>query len=199
MVEDSSNFRRPNETSSEASSSGSGNNFDRNAAAAGFNAVPGAGACNSGGSGEATNSFGNIGSAAASTGYGGGYGGTHEANAMGNSGFFGISGAGARGGEFINQAGGMGDQAVNAGRIGRIQYFNCNFRGGGGDSGSLVFFHDKNNQKQVFAYGVCEVDELLLPEQHESASSCSFDEDESESEQEIEDENETTSESSEAE
>jgi hypothetical protein len=69
----------------------------------------------------------------------------------------------------------------------------------GGDSGSLVFFHDKNNQKQVFAYGVCEVDELLLPEQHESASSCCFDEDESESEQEMEDENETTSESSEAE
>ncbi|CAB4027208.1 Hypothetical predicted protein [Paramuricea clavata] len=52
----------------------------------------------------------------------------------------------------------------------------------GGDSGSLVFFHDKNNQKQVFAYGVCEVDELLLPEPHESASSCSFDEDEFESE-----------------
>jgi hypothetical protein len=51
----------------------------------------------------------------------------------------------------------------------------------------------------VFAYGVCEVDELLLPEQHESASSCSFDEDESESEQEIEDENETICESSEAE
>ena len=69
----------------------------------------------------------------------------------------------------------------------------------GGDSGSLVFFHDKNNLKQVFAYGVCEVDELLLPEQHESASSCSFDEDESESEQEIEDENETICESSEAE
>jgi hypothetical protein len=69
----------------------------------------------------------------------------------------------------------------------------------GGDSGSLVFFHDKNNQNQVFAYGVCEEDELLLPEQHESASSCCFDEDESESEQEIEDENETTSESSEAE
>jgi hypothetical protein len=58
----------------------------------------------------------------------------------------------------------------------------------GGDSGSLVFFHDKNNQKQVFAYGVCEVDEFLLPEQHESASSCCFDEDESESEQEVEDE-----------
>ncbi|CAB4038719.1 Hypothetical predicted protein, partial [Paramuricea clavata] len=69
----------------------------------------------------------------------------------------------------------------------------------GGDSGSLVFVHDKNNQKQVFAYGVCEVDELLLPEQHELASSYCFDEDESESEQEIEDENETTSESFEAE
>ncbi|CAB4037329.1 Hypothetical predicted protein, partial [Paramuricea clavata] len=61
-------------------------------------------------------------------------------------------------------------------------------------------FDDKNNQKQVFAYGVnCEVDELLLPEHYESSSSCCFDEDESYSEQEIEDENETTSESSEAE
>ena len=40
----------------------------------------------------------------------------------------------------------------------------------GGDSGSLVFSHDKNNQKQVFASGVCEVGELLLPEQHESAN-----------------------------
>ena len=56
----------------------------------------------------------------------------------------------------------------------------------GGDSGSLVFFHVKNNQKQVFAYGVCEVDELFLPGQHES-------------EQEMEDENETISERSEAE
>jgi glucan-binding YG repeat protein len=52
----------------------------------------------------------------------------------------------------------------------------------GSDSGSLVFFNDKNNKKQVFAYGVCEVDELLLQEQHKSASSCSFDDDESESE-----------------
>ncbi len=43
----------------------------------------------------------------------------------------------------------------------------------GGDSGSLVFFYDKNNQKQVFAYGVCEVDDLPLPEQHESTSSAS--------------------------
>ena len=35
-----------------------------------------------------------------------------------------------------------------------------------GDSGALVFFHDKNDKKQVFAYGVCEVDELnCLPEQ----------------------------------
>ena len=110
--------------------SGFGNNFGTNAAAAGFNAVPGAGAFNTGGSGEATNSFGNIGSAAASTGYGGGYGG-NQANAMGNSGFFGISGAAAEGGAFINQAGGMRNQAFNAGRIGPIQYFNCNFRGGG--------------------------------------------------------------------
>jgi hypothetical protein len=39
-----------------------------------------------------------------------------------------------------------------------------------GDSGSPVFFHDKNNQKHVFAYGVCEVDELLLPEEPESTS-----------------------------
>ncbi|CAB3989022.1 Hypothetical predicted protein [Paramuricea clavata] len=41
----------------------------------------------------------------------------------------------------------------------------------GGDSGSLVSFHDKNEKKQVFAYGVCEVDELRLPEQPESTSS----------------------------
>ena len=39
-----------------------------------------------------------------------------------------------------------------------------------GDSGSPVFFHDKNNQKQVFAYGAYEVDELLLPEEPESTS-----------------------------
>jgi hypothetical protein len=43
----------------------------------------------------------------------------------------------------------------------------------GGDSGSLVSFHDKNEKKQVFAYGVCEVDELRLPEQPESTSSAS--------------------------
>jgi hypothetical protein len=30
----------------------------------------------------------------------------------------------------------------------------------GGDSGSPVFFHDNNDQKQVFAYGVCEIDEI---------------------------------------
>ena len=36
-----------------------------------------------------------------------------------------------------------------------------------GDSGAPVWFHDKNNKKQVFAYGVCEVDELSLPEHHE--------------------------------
>ena len=38
-----------------------------------------------------------------------------------------------------------------------------------GDSGSLVFFIDKNNQKQVFAYGVCQVDELHLPAQQISS------------------------------
>ncbi|CAB4019348.1 Hypothetical predicted protein, partial [Paramuricea clavata] len=83
---------------------GSGNNFDSNAAATGFNAVPGAIAFNTGGSGEATNSFGNIGSAAASTGYGGGYGGT-QANAMDNSDFFGDSEDGA----FVNQSGRDGE------------------------------------------------------------------------------------------
>ncbi|CAB4043325.1 Hypothetical predicted protein [Paramuricea clavata] len=41
----------------------------------------------------------------------------------------------------------------------------------GGDSGSPVFFRDKCNQKQVFAYGVCEVDELLSPEELETTSS----------------------------
>ncbi|CAB4043183.1 Hypothetical predicted protein [Paramuricea clavata] len=42
----------------------------------------------------------------------------------------------------------------------------------GGDSGSLVFFHDKNDQKQVLAYGVCELDELpALIKPHESAQS----------------------------
>ena len=83
--------------------SGFGNNFDSNAAAAGFNAVPGASAFNTGGFGGATNSFGNIGSVAASTGYGG-----TQANAMGNSGFFGDSGDGAN----ANQAGGVGNQVV---------------------------------------------------------------------------------------
>ena len=83
--------------------SGFGNNFDSNAAAAGFNAVPGAGAFNTGGFGGVTNSFGNIGSVAATTGYGG-----TQANAMGNSGFFGVSGDGA----FANQSGGVGNQVV---------------------------------------------------------------------------------------
>ena len=87
--------------------SGFGNNFDSNAAAAGFNAAPGASAFNTGGFGGATNNFGNIGSAAASASYGGGYGGT-QANAMGNSGFFGNPGDGA----FVNQSGGMGNQVV---------------------------------------------------------------------------------------
>jgi hypothetical protein len=36
----------------------------------------------------------------------------------------------------------------------------------GGDSGSLVFFHDKNEKKQVFAYCVFQMDELHLPQQH---------------------------------
>ncbi|CAB4003641.1 Hypothetical predicted protein [Paramuricea clavata] len=83
--------------------SGSGNNSDRNAAAAGFNAVPSASAFNTGGFGGATHSFGNIGSVTASTGYGG-----TQANAMGNSGFFGDSGVGA----FVSQSGGVGHQAV---------------------------------------------------------------------------------------
>ena len=68
----------------------------------------------------------------------------------------------------------------------------------GGDSGALVYFLDKHDQKRVFAYGVCEVDDLLLPKQHESGSSCSFDESE-ESEEEMISENEMISESSEAE
>ena len=46
-----------------------------------------------------------------------------------------------------------------------------------GDSGALVFFHDKNNKKQVFAYGVCEVDELSFPEQQEPRSSNDSDSD----------------------
>ena len=83
--------------------SGFGNNSDSNAAAAGFNAAPGASAFNTGGFGGATNSFGNIGSVEASTGYGG-----TQANAMGNSGFFRNSGDGA----FVSQSGGVGNQAV---------------------------------------------------------------------------------------
>jgi hypothetical protein len=105
--------------------SGFGNNIDSNAAAARFNAAPGASAFNTEGSGEATNSFGNIGSAASAS-YGGGYGGT-QANAVGDSGFFGNSGDGV----FVNQSGGIGNQVVSAGRIGSVQYINCNFRGGG--------------------------------------------------------------------
>ena len=35
------------------------------------------------------------------------------------------------------------------------------------DSGSLVFFHDKNNQRQAFAYCVYEVDELILANHEE--------------------------------
>jgi hypothetical protein len=80
--------------------SGFGNNFDSNAAAAGFNAAPGASAFNTGGFGGATNNFGNIGSVAASTGHGG-----TQANAMGNSGFYGISEA--HGAVFVNQTGGV--------------------------------------------------------------------------------------------
>ena len=33
-----------------------------------------------------------------------------------------------------------------------------------GDSGALVFYHDKNDVKHVFAYGVVEVDGLFLPD-----------------------------------
>ena len=40
-----------------------------------------------------------------------------------------------------------------------------------GDSGALVLFYDKNNVKQIFAYGVCEVDELYFPKQHGLGSS----------------------------
>ena len=39
-----------------------------------------------------------------------------------------------------------------------------------GDSGSPVFFYDKNNKKQVFAYAVCQVDSLFLPEHEEPTS-----------------------------
>ena len=38
----------------------------------------------------------------------------------------------------------------------------------GGDSGGLVSFYDQDEQKQVFAYGVCELDELQLPEPQRS-------------------------------
>ncbi len=38
----------------------------------------------------------------------------------------------------------------------------------GGDSGCPVFFYDRDNQKQVFAYGVCELDVLQLPEPQRS-------------------------------
>ena len=49
-----------------------------------------------------------------------------------------------------------------------------------GDSGALVWFHDKNNKKQVFAYGVCEVDDLSLPEHHERTTrTSSYDSDDS--------------------
>ncbi|CAB4007915.1 tetratricopeptide repeat, partial [Paramuricea clavata] len=41
----------------------------------------------------------------------------------------------------------------------------------GGDSGSPVFFHDKDKKKQVFAYGVFEMDELQLPQQHDATKS----------------------------
>ena len=44
-----------------------------------------------------------------------------------------------------------------------------------GDSGAPVWFHDKNNKKQVFAYGVCEVDELSLPDHHERTTRTSSD------------------------
>ena len=45
-----------------------------------------------------------------------------------------------------------------------------------GDSGALVLFHGKN-EKHVFAYGVCEVDELCLPEQQGPRSSDDSDSD----------------------
>ena len=34
-----------------------------------------------------------------------------------------------------------------------------------GDSGSLVLFHDSDDRKQIFAYAVCEVENVCLPEQ----------------------------------
>ena len=43
----------------------------------------------------------------------------------------------------------------------------------GGDSGAPVFFQDKNDEKQIFAYGVCEMDELPIIKRHESTSSSS--------------------------
>ena len=43
----------------------------------------------------------------------------------------------------------------------------------GGDSGSPVFFQDKNDRKQIFAYGVCEMDELPITKWHDSSSSSS--------------------------
>ena len=43
----------------------------------------------------------------------------------------------------------------------------------GGDSGSPVFFQDENDTKQIFAYGVCEMDELPIIKRHESITSSS--------------------------
>ena len=47
----------------------------------------------------------------------------------------------------------------------------------GGDSGCLVYIRDVNDQKIAFAYGVCEVDALHLPEKHVPTSSTASDDD----------------------
>ena len=55
-----------------------------------------------------------------------------------------------------------------------VKGFGCPFLQNG-DSGALVWFHDKNNKKKVFAYGVCEVDELSLPDHHEQTTQTNAD------------------------
>ena len=51
-----------------------------------------------------------------------------------------------------------------------------------GDSGALVFYHDKNNMKHAFAYGVVEVDGLNLPDDD--------DEDQDEEDEDLDEEDE---------
>ena len=57
----------------------------------------------------------------------------------------------------------------------------------GGDSGCLVYIRDVNDQKIAFAYGVCEVDALHLPEKHVPTSSTASDDDASSDEDSYED------------